>query len=158
MDCNMPCSLSLGVGSNSCPLSRWCHLTISFSATCFSFCLQSFPATRSFPMSWLFASSGQSIGATAFNINPSNEYSGLISFRTDYKRILLQIEDPARIRILSMQILNIFQGRATNISDHLAYARHTFNIISFDTSNYKWDRYYSNSSRLVKENNTAPQG
>ena len=57
--------LFLRVCSNSCPLSRWCYLTISSSATLFSFCLQSFPATRSFPMSRLFASGGQSIGASA---------------------------------------------------------------------------------------------
>ena len=54
------------VCSNSCPLSRWCYLTITSSATPFSFCLQSFPASGSFPMSWLlFASGGQSIEASA---------------------------------------------------------------------------------------------
>ena len=48
----LPCpSLSPGVCSNSCPLSRWCYLTISSSAAPFSFCLQSFPAPGSFPMS-----------------------------------------------------------------------------------------------------------
>ena len=51
------------VFSNSCPYSQWCYLTISSSATCFSFCLQSFPASGSFPMSRLFTSGGQSIGA-----------------------------------------------------------------------------------------------
>ena len=58
-------SLSPRVCSNSCPLSRWCYLTISFSATPFSFCLQSFPASGYFPMCWLFTSGGQSIGASA---------------------------------------------------------------------------------------------
>ena len=43
--------------------SQWCYLTISFSAVSFPFCLQFFPASGSFPMSWLFASGGQSIGA-----------------------------------------------------------------------------------------------
>ena len=62
-------------------LSRWCHPTISSSVAPFSFCPQSFPASGSFPMSWLFPSGGQSIGASSFNISPSNEYSGLISFR-----------------------------------------------------------------------------
>ena len=62
----LPCpSLSPGECSNSCPLSWWCHPTISSSVIPFSSCLQSFPASRSFPMSWLFASGGQSIGATA---------------------------------------------------------------------------------------------
>ena len=51
--------------SNSCPLSWWCHPTISSSVTLFSSCLQSFPASGSFPMSWAFTSSGQSIGASA---------------------------------------------------------------------------------------------
>ena len=53
------------VCSNSCPLSQWCHPVISSSATFFSSCPQSFPASGSFPMSWLFASGGQSIGASA---------------------------------------------------------------------------------------------
>ena len=49
----------------SCPLNQWCHPTISSSVIPFSSCLQSFPASRSFPMSQLFASGGQSIGASA---------------------------------------------------------------------------------------------
>ena len=61
----LPCpSLSLRLCSNSCPLSRWCHTTISSSVTRFS-CLQFFPASESFPSSCLFASGGQSIGASA---------------------------------------------------------------------------------------------
>ena len=61
----LPCpSLSLRVCPNSCPLSLWCYLTISSSTTPFSFYLQSFPASGSFPMSWLFVLSGQSIGAS----------------------------------------------------------------------------------------------
>ena len=58
-------SLSPRVCSNPCPLSWWCYLTISSSAALLSFCLQSFPASGSFPMSWLFTSGGQSIGASA---------------------------------------------------------------------------------------------
>ena len=58
-------SLSLRVCSNSCPLSQWCYPTISSSVTPFSSCHQSFPALRSFPMCWLFASGGQNIGASA---------------------------------------------------------------------------------------------
>ena len=48
-----------------CPLSRWCHSTISSSVIPFSSCHQSFPASRSFPMSQFFTSSGQSIGVSA---------------------------------------------------------------------------------------------
>ena len=51
--------------SNSCPLSQWCHPTISSSVIPFFFCLQSFPASRSFPMSQFFPSGGQSIGVSA---------------------------------------------------------------------------------------------
>ena len=56
---------SPGVCSNSHPLSQWCYLTISSSASLFSFCLQSFPAPGSIPVSQLFTSGGQSIGASA---------------------------------------------------------------------------------------------
>ena len=51
--------------SNSCPLSRWCHLTISSSVIPFSSCLQSFPASGSFPVSQFFTSGEQSIGVSA---------------------------------------------------------------------------------------------
>ena len=62
----LPCALLFpGVFSNSCPLSRWCHPTISSSVALFSPFPQSFPASGSFPKSWLFASGGQSIGAWA---------------------------------------------------------------------------------------------
>ena len=62
----LPCpSPTPGVHPNPCPLSRWCHPTISSSVVPFSFCPQSFPASGSFPMSPLFASGGQSIGGSA---------------------------------------------------------------------------------------------
>ena len=51
--------------SNSCPLSQWCHLTISSSVIRFTLCFQSFPASGSFLMSQLFASGGQIIGVSA---------------------------------------------------------------------------------------------
>ena len=65
--------LSLGMCSNSCPLSHGCCLTISSSAAPFFFCLQSLPASGSFLISWLFTSSGQSIEASALaTILPKN--------------------------------------------------------------------------------------
>ena len=102
-----PCpSPSLGVYSNSCPLSPWCHPTISSAVIPFSSHYQSFPAWGSFQMSKLFASSGQNIGVSvsasvfsnestlrmrwpkywsfSFSIIPSKEYPGLISFRMDW--------------------------------------------------------------------------
>ena len=57
-------SPSPGACSNSCPLSQWCHPTILSSVVPFSSCLQSFPASGSFLISWLFASGGQSTGAS----------------------------------------------------------------------------------------------
>ena len=85
-----PCpSPTRRVYSNSCPLSQRCHPTISSSAVLFSSCLQSFPASVSFPVSQFFASGGQSIGVSAsIFISPSNEYSGLISFRIDWLDLL----------------------------------------------------------------------
>ena len=62
----LPCpSPTPGVYSNSCPLSLWCHPTILSSIVPFSSCPQSFPASGSSSTSWLFASGGQSIGASA---------------------------------------------------------------------------------------------
>ena len=62
----LPCpSPSPRVCSNSCPLSRWCHPTISSSVTLFSSCHPSFSASGSFPIPWLLASGDQSIGASA---------------------------------------------------------------------------------------------
>ena len=82
--------LSPGVCSNSCPLSQWCYLTISFSVTPFSSCHQSFPVPWSFTMSLVFALSGQKMGASAFSNRPSNGYSGLISFRIDWFDLAVQ--------------------------------------------------------------------
>ena len=62
----LPCpSLSLGICSNSCPLSQWWHPTIASSVVPFAFCLQCFPASGIFLMSRLFTSDGWSIGVSA---------------------------------------------------------------------------------------------
>ena len=75
------------VCSNSCPLSWWCHPTVSSSIFPFP-CLQSFPGSGSFPRSQLFASSAK-YWSFNFSISPSNEYSGLISFRTDWFDLII---------------------------------------------------------------------
>ena len=69
-----PCpSPTPGVHPNPCPLSRWCHPTISSSVVPFSSCPQSFPASGSFQTSHLFASGGQSIGVSAsISVPPMN--------------------------------------------------------------------------------------
>ena len=77
------------VHSGSRPSSKRCHPAISSSAVPFSSCPQSLPASEFFPMSQFFASGGQNIGASfSFSISPSNEYSGLISFRMDWLDLL----------------------------------------------------------------------
>ena len=72
-------SLSPWVCSNSCPLSQWCHPTLSSSIAPFSSCPQSFPASGSFLTNQLFVS-GEGL-EIQLQHSPSNEYSGLISFR-----------------------------------------------------------------------------
>ena len=67
-----------GVHSNSRPLSRWCHPTISSSVIPFSSCRQSLPASVSFPVSQFFTSGGQSIGVSALaSVLPVNIQDGL---------------------------------------------------------------------------------
>ena len=87
----LPCPPPIpGACTNSCPLSRWCHPTISFSVIPFSSCLQSIPASGSFPMSQFFTSGGQSIGASVsaavFPMNIQGWFSlglnGLISLQS----------------------------------------------------------------------------
>ena len=90
LDSLRPHGLSPRACSNSCPLSWWCLSTILSSVTPFSSCLQSFPASGSFLMSWLFASGGQSIGASAAaSVLPMNiqdwfplGWTGLISLQS----------------------------------------------------------------------------
>ena len=80
----LPCpSPTPRVYTNSCPLSQWCHPAISSCVIPFSSCLQSFPESGSFlhiwwPKYWSFS----------FSISPSNEYSGLISFRMGWLDLL----------------------------------------------------------------------
>ena len=74
-------SVSPGVCSNSWPLSQWCHLTMSSSVAHFSSCSQSFPASGSFPICWLFTSSGQRINVSVLaSVLPMN-IQGWVSLR-----------------------------------------------------------------------------
>ena len=86
-----PCPSPIpGVYPNSCPSSRWCHPAISSSVAPFSSCPQSLPASKSFPMSQLFAWSGQSTGVSALaSFLPKNiqdwsplEWTGWISLQS----------------------------------------------------------------------------
>ena len=94
-----PCpSPTHGVYTNSCPLSRWCHPTISSSVIPFSSCLQFFPASGSFQMSQLFTSGGQSIRVSAStSVPPMNTqdwsplgWTGWIDFWVYIQRKLKQ--------------------------------------------------------------------
>ena len=73
--------------SDSCPSCPWCHRTISSSVVPFSSCLQSFPASVSSSESVLHIRWAK-YWSLSFSISPSNEYSGLISFRTDWLDLL----------------------------------------------------------------------
>ena len=85
----LPCpSPTPGACSNSCPLSHWCHPTISSSVIPFSSHLQSFPASGSFPSESVLLIRWPQHWSFSFSISPSNEYSGLISFRMDWLDLL----------------------------------------------------------------------
>ena len=80
-----PCpSPSPEVHSDWSPLSQWCYPAISSWVVPFSYCSQSFPESESFPMSLFFGSGWPKHWSFSFGIIPSNEYSGLISFRMDW--------------------------------------------------------------------------
>ena len=84
-----PCtSPTPGVYPNSCPLNRWCHPTISSSVIPFSSCPQSFLASGSFPKESALHIRWPKYWSFSFNINPSNEQLGLISFRMDWLNLL----------------------------------------------------------------------
>ena len=75
--------------SNSCPYHRWCHPTISSSVVCFSFHLQSFPPSiRVFSSGSVFCITWPKNWSFSFNISPSNEDSGPISFRMNWLDLL----------------------------------------------------------------------
>ena len=118
----IPCSsLSPQVCSNSCPLSWWCHPTISSSVTPFSSCAQSFPASGSFLMRWLFTSGGQSIGASASaSVLPINIQGWLPLGLTDLillSKGLSAIFSTPQFKSISSSVLSLLYG-PTLISIH----------------------------------------
>ena len=119
--------------ANSCPSSRWCHPTITFSVVPFSSCLQSFPASGSFPMSQFFASGGQSITVSASaSVLPMNiqglfplVLTGLIS---------LQSKGPSRVFFNTTVQKHQFLGSQLSLwsSSHIhtwLLENHTFDYI-----------------------------
>ena len=114
--------------SNSCPSSWCCHPTISSSVIPFSSHPQSFPASGSFQMSQLFISCGQSIG---FNISPSSEHTGLISFRMDWLDLLA-------VQGTLKSLLQHHSSKAS-ILRHLAFHSPTLTSIHDHWKNHSFD-------------------
>ena len=125
----LPClSPTPGAYSNSCPLSWWCHPTISSCVVPFSSHLQSFPASGSFPMSQFCASGGQNIAVSALSsISPYSEYLGLISFRMEWFDLLsvqeilksLLQHHSSKASVLSSSVLSFLYGSTlTSIDDY----------------------------------------
>ena len=116
---------------NSCPLSRWCHLTISSSVVPFSSCPQSFPTSGSFQMSHLFASDGQNIGVSAStSVLPMNTQdwspsgrTGWISLQSKGLSCLLQHHSSKSINSLVLSFL--YGPTLTSVHDH--WKNHRFN-------------------------------
>ena len=111
-----PCpSPTPGACSNSCPLSQWCHPTISSSVVPFSSCLQSFPASGSFPVSQFLYIRWPKYWSFSFNISPSNEYSGLISLGlTDWislqSRGLSRVFSNITVKSINSSVLSFLYG------------------------------------------------
>ena len=130
----LPCpSLSPGVYSNSCPLSRWWHPAISSSFTPFFSCFQSFPASGSFPMSQLCASGSPSIGAsTSASVLPVNtqgwfplELTGLISLQP---KGFLRVFSSTRFESINSLVLSLLCG-PTLTSVHDYWKNHGFDYM-----------------------------
>ena len=129
----LPCpSLYPRVCSNSCPLSQWCHPTISSSVTCFSSCPQSFPASWSFPMSWLFASSGQSIG-TSVSVLPMNIQGwfplGWLVWSPRSPRDSQESSPGPQLESINSSALGPYGPTLTSIHDY--WENHSFDIWTF---------------------------
>ena len=117
--------------SNSRPLSQWCHPTILSSVIPFSSCLQSFPASGSFPVSYFFASGGQSIGASALaSVLPKNSqdwfplgWTGQISLQS--KGLSQESSPTPQFKSISSSALSFLYGPGlTSIHDY--WKNHSF--------------------------------
>ena len=120
LSCPLP---SPGICSNSRPSSRWCHPTISSSVALFSSCPQSFPASGSFPVTWLLASCCQSIGASA-SVLPMNiqgwfllGLTGLMSLQS--KEDSQESSPTPQFESINSLVLNLLYGPAlTSVHDY----------------------------------------
>ena len=131
----LPCpSSTRRASSNSCPSSRWCHPTISSPVVSFS-CLQSVPASGSFPMSQFFTSGGQSIGVSAStSVLPMNiqdwfplRLTGWISLQSKGLSRVFSNTTVQKHQFFSISFL--YSPTLTSIHDHwktIALTRQTF--------------------------------
>ena len=111
--------------SNSCPVSRWCHPAISSSVVPFSSCLQPFPASESFQMSQLFASSGHSIGVSAStSVLPMNiqdwftlGWTGWISLQSKGLRRVFSNTSVQKHQFFGTQ-LSLYSPTLTSVHDY----------------------------------------
>ena len=132
----LPCpSPSPRASSNSCPLSRWCHATVSSSVVPFSSCLHSFSASGYFPLSQLFTSGGQNIGASASaSVPPMNiqgwfslGLTGLISLQS---KGLSRVFSNTTVQKFNSSALSLLYGPAlTSILDY--WKHHRFDYADF---------------------------
>ena len=123
----LPCpSLAPGVCSNSCPLSWWCHPTISSSVTRLLLPLPSiFPSIRIFSNESALRIRWPKYWSFSFSISPSNEYSGLVSFRIDWFDLLA----------VQGTLKNLLQhhGSKASILQHSAFFRIQFSRLYMTT-------------------------
>ena len=134
----IPClSLSPRFCSNSCPLSQWCHSTISSSVIPFSSCPQSFPASGAFPMSWLFTSGGQSFGVSASaSVLPVNIQGWFPLGLTGW--ISLQPKELSRAFSSTTVRKHQFFGAQPSLSPTLTSTHDYWKNHSFDSTDFWW--------------------
>ena len=124
--------LSPRLCSNSCPLSQWCHPTISTSVASFSSCPQYFPASGSFPVSQLFSSGGQSIGASVSgSVLPMNIQGwfplGLTGWSPCHPRDSQETSPAPQFESINSSVLSLLYG-PTHIHVWL-WINHSFDYI-----------------------------
>ena len=130
------------VHPNPCPLSRWCHPTISSSVVPFSSCPQSFPVSGSFQMSQPFASGGQSIGVSALtSVVPMNRqdwsplgWTGWISLRS---KGLSRVFSNTTVQKVNLKLLYLKKHKRQFSSPSWNYRIHTWSAIYWTDQNIK---------------------
>ena len=124
----LPCpSPTPGAYSDSCPSSQWCHPTISSSDASFSFWPQSFPASGSFPLSWLFDSGADSIGTSASAL-PMNIKDYLPEYRLVWSpccpRNSQESSLAPQFESINFLVLSLYGPTLTSIHDY--WKNHSF--------------------------------